>query len=274
MKYVVISALFLLGACDKPTDPHSSADNSSVWFADVASDVGLNFTYVNGESGELYFPATVGGGIALLDFDQDGDLDVYLTQGGELPYQNAKTPQDKLFRNELIPVGELRFLDVTETAGLENTGYGMGVAVGDWNNDDFPDLFVSNFGANALYQNTGQGNYVSIELQDDPGRWSTSGSFFDHENDGLVDLFFVDYVAFDININRPCSGMGGEREYCGPKTFQHTPGNLWKYQNGKFLDHSKALGVNTKGSGLGVVARDVNEDQITDVYVANDSTLR
>ncbi|HKE05922.1 MAG TPA: CRTAC1 family protein [Blastocatellia bacterium] len=227
----------------------------------------------------------MGAGAALFDYDNDGDLDVYLIQGAMLDEKKkpseAKFPPPKdwkpgarLFRNELIPSGKLRFTDVTEKAGLGGAGYGMGVATGDYNNDGYVDLYVTNFGSNVLYRNNGDGTFTDVTREagvDDP-RWSSSAAFVDYDRDGNLDLFVCNYVDFTIRGNKRCFTPTGEPDYCSPASYRPVPARLFRNEGGgKFVDVTQASGVGAAfGPGLGVTCADFNGDGLIDIYVAND----
>src|ERR1044072_976455 len=215
-------------------------------------------------------------GCALFDFDNDGDLDVFLVQGNVLE-PNAKpnaTLFGKLFRNELIPGKTLSFTDVTQKSGIVATGYGMGAAVGDINNDGLPDLYLTNLGSNQMYLNKGGGKFEDVTKEsgtDDP-RWSTSASFFDYDRDGWLDLMIVNYADFSVTNTPECPPATTARDYCTPRVFR-APGNrlLHNKGNGVFEDVTVAAGVSKEfGHGLGIVTADFNDDGWIDIYVAND----
>ncbi|MBI3695988.1 MAG: VCBS repeat-containing protein, partial [Acidobacteria bacterium] len=163
----------------------------------------------------------MGAGVALFDYDNDGDLDVFLVQGAT--FDGSKPPLDKpgcrLFRNDLIPSGKLRFTDVTEQAGVGHIGYGMGVVVADYDNDGYLDLYVTSFGHNVLYHNNGNGTFTDVTRQAgvDDERWSSSAAFFDYDRDGRLDLLVLNYLDFTLRGNKPCYSPAGERDYCTPK---------------------------------------------------------
>ncbi|MCB1018687.1 MAG: CRTAC1 family protein [Acidobacteria bacterium] len=279
----VSAALAVFWACAQPEAEAPQA--SAPLFDEVARQSGLVFDHFIGASGELYLPEIMGSGVALLDYDGDGDLDVYLLQGamlapGKAPVSSTFPPPaehfpgNRLYRNEIVPTGELRFVDVTEQAQLGDEGYGMGAAVGDYDNDGDADLFVTNFGANKLYRNNGDGTFRDVTSAglDDP-RWSTSASFFDYDNDGDLDLFFTNYVDFSVSNNKPCFAPTGERDYCSPSVYRPVPDRLFRNLGGRFIDVSEAAGLGRAyGNGLGVTAADLNADGWIDLYVANDGT--
>ena len=258
-------------------------------FREVAEQVGLRFQHYNGMTGKFYLPEITGSGAALFDFDNDGDLDVFLVQGNTLepntraadtlfPWRSAESPRGKLFRNDLS-VGKdgrrtLLFTDVTQKSGIDAAGYGMGAAVGDINSDGLPDLYLTNLGSNQMYLNKGDGKFVDVTKEsatDDP-RWSTSASFFDYDRDGWLDLMIVNYADFSVTNNPACYAVTTAKDYCTPRVFR-APGNrlLRNKGNGVFEDVTvTALLDKEFGHGLGVVTADFNDDGWPDVYVAND----
>lgn len=258
-------------------------------FKDIAAQVGLNFQHYNGMTGKFYLPEITGSGGALFDFDNDGDLDIYLVQGNILepntkpattlfPWRGLSPPRGALFRNEAIAgsgaASPLSFTNITQLSGIEAAGYGMGAAVGDINNDGLPDLYLTNLGSNQMYLNKGGGKFVDITKDsgtDDP-RWSTSASFLDYDRDGWLDLIVVNYADFTLANSPNCYAATTARDYCTPRVFR-SPGNRLFHNkgNGTFEDVTVVAGVDKEfGHGLGVVTADFNDDGWSDMYVAND----
>jgi len=261
-------------------------------FTDMARGVGLDFVQFNGMSGEFYIVENLGGGGALFDYDNDGDLDVFLVQGRMLgkgktladasfPPSPDRALTDRLFRNDLgaRPGGlrTLRFTDVTELSGIDAPGYGMGVAVGDINNDGWRDIYVNNFGANQLWENRGDGSFVDVTEQAGVGgeSLSVSSAFFDFDRDGWLDLYVGNYVEFETEKNRVCYAPHGARDYCAPKTYDPQQDRLYRNRgDGTFEDVSEKAGISPEfGPALGVVVADFNGDAWPDIYVANDGTV-
>jgi len=210
-------------------------------FADATASTGLRFEHFNGMSGELYFPEMMGSGVALLDYDNDGDLDVYFVQGqmlGDKPVSAATmAPRypvpltDRLYRNDMSAAG-LKFTDVTEASGIRALGYGMGVAAGDFDNDGHVDLYVTNYGSNQLWRNRGDGTFedVTAHAGVDDRRWSVSASWVDYDRDGWLDLYVGNYVDYSLKNPKPCRSSTSARDYCSPLVYKPEvdyPGSLW-----------------------------------------------
>ena len=207
-------------------------------------------------------PEIIGSGVALLDYDGDGDLDVYLRSGiAGRPHLQQVVPQ-RIGRR----TGGCRFTDVTETAGRRARGWGMGAAVGDYDNDGDPDLYVTSFGSNMLYRNEGHGTFTDVTSEagvDDP-RWSASAAFVDYDADGDLDLFVTAYVDFSEKGNKPCYDPAGQRDYCLPAEFRPLPARLFRNEGGgRFSDVTDPSGIGSAaGAGLGVVAADVERGRV------------
>ncbi len=277
-------------AAAKEADSKIEESGHGVLFEDATSVWRLEFDHVNGMVGRLYFPEMTGQGGALLDFDGDGDLDVYFRQGGllgavdtlqdlvfEVP-PGAAGLGDRLFRNDGAPPGEggpgRRFLDISERAGFAGTGYGMGAAAGDFDGDGLPDLALTNYGPNQLWRNAGDGTFRDVTAQAGfhDKDWSTSAAFSDLDRDGDLDLFVVNYVDFDVDENPVCYAESSAVDYCGPSAFAGQRDRLWENRgDGTFADVSVRSGIAALAEpGLGVVTGDFNDDGLTDLYVAND----
>ncbi|HEX3248695.1 MAG TPA: CRTAC1 family protein [Pyrinomonadaceae bacterium] len=274
---LVVLALFCLFSI------HANAQSrlSKPIFDEIAAKVGLSFRHYNGMTGKLFLPEIMGAGVALFDYDNDGDLDVFLVQGADLEPRskpNQTQPRGRLFRNDFAVLADgirmLRFEDVTQKSGIVATGYGMGVAVGDINNDGRPDLYITNLGSNQMYLNKGDGTFVDVTSNtgtDDP-RWSTSATFLDYDRDGWLDLMVVNYAKFSTSNSPTCYAATSARDYCTPRAFA-APGNRLFHNrgDGTFEDVTARAGVDKEfGHGLGVVAADFNDDGWIDIYVAND----
>jgi predicted nucleotidyltransferase len=254
-------------------------------FREAAVEAGLNFHHFTGATGEFYMAEIMGAGAALFDYDSDGDLDVYLIQGttfdekkrpGEtkFPPPTGWKPGNRLFRNDLIPSGKLRFTDVTEKAGVGYIGYGMGATTGDYDNDGDVDLYVTNFGSNLMYRNNGNGTFTDVtgETGVDDLRWSSSAAFVDYDRDSDLDLFVCNYIDFTIKGNKRCFAPTGEPDYCSPASYRPVPDRLFRNEGkGKFTDVTQTSGIGASfGPGLGVACADFNGDGLIDIYVAND----
>ena len=273
LRRLVFGAL-LVGAATA-VQPTRAADPP---FVDAATATGLNFTHHNGATGAFAIAEVMGAGVALVDSDNDGDLDVWLVDSGPLGVERGG--QSRLFRNDLsVDAGgrrTLRFTDVTERARITPHGYGMGAAAGDYDSDGDQDVYVTAFGHNALYRNHGDGTFTDVTETarvDDP-RWSTSAAFVDYDRDGDLDLFVANYLDFTLAGNKLCYDTAGARDYCGPRSFQPVPSRLFRNDGaGVFTDVSVSSGVTrVYGAGLGVTAGDYNADGWLDLYVANDAT--
>jgi hypothetical protein len=255
--------------------PAQSLPQGSPFSALEPAVTGIDFRHCNGGAGAKEMIESMGSGCALLDFDNDGLLDVYLVNGAALPSlrKEPSTYSNRLYRN----LGNFRFVDVTSSAGVQGKGYGMGVTVGDYDNDGYPDLYLTNFGSNQLLRNRGNGTFEDVTERAGvaAGGWSTSATFFDYNRDGLLDLFVTRYVEYELGKGPYC-GLPelGRRSYCLPDAFAPTSNILFRNNgDGTFSDVSREAGIaSDKGKGLGVVAGDLDGDGWMDVFVANDRT--
>jgi len=260
------------------------ASAPEVQFTDITQAAGIDFKHENSATSNKYLIETMGGGVALFDYDNDGRLDVFFTNGAKLedPMPPGQLPDksDRRFWNRLYRQNaDGTFGDVTEKAGLTGmpqNRYGMGAAVGDYDNDGFPDLYVTNYGGNTLYHNNRDGTFSDVTARAGvaAGGWSTSAGFFDMDNDGRLDLFVTRYVDWTFQNNRYCGEKKpGYRAYCHPDNFGGMANVLYHNNgDGRFTDVSSKAGIaEPLGKGLGVSFADYDGDGFLDVYVANDS---
>ncbi len=248
-----------------------SSQNQGVRFTDVTAELGIEFRHVNGESGKKYFIEPIGSGVALFDFDNDADLDIYFVNGSDLPgISSSIPPTNRLYRND-----DGAFTDITDTASVGDTGYGLGCCVGDYNNDGFTDIYVTNYGPNVLYRNNGDGTFSDVAATADVGgnQFSSGCAFVDVDADGYLDLYVVNYVQFDPETNPECTRQGIPT-YCTPEALPGVADVFYRNNgDGTFTDVSEKVGVGTvNGKGLGVVCGDIDNDGDVDVFVANDTT--
>ncbi|MFN0007662.1 MAG: CRTAC1 family protein [Planctomycetota bacterium] len=264
MQFRMLIALVLASGCSQ------GAAVESPWFADRTRELGLEFRYESGASGRLHLPEVIGGGVGLFDADGDSDLELFFPDGNLDPVTGAASGGlvDRLFRND----SGGRFLDVTDSSGLGDPGYGMGVAAGDVDNDGDPDVLVTNLGGARLYENDGAGRFrdVSAAAGVDVTGWSCSATFLDYDRDGFLDLYVTRYVAYDPAIN--CRSNSGRADYCNPKNYEPVSDVLLHNEGGgRFADVSGAAGITAaRAPGLGVVSADLDGDGWVDLYVAND----
>ena len=308
--------------------PACDLGSRAVQFADVTAQAGISFTHTNGAAGEYLLIETTGAGGAFFDYDNDGDLDVYLVDGFDLqgirsvpinlvyqqgdhywvrepnqdrgarsrdaaqyavalsprPDSASVSPRNVLYRNN----GDGTFTDTGPESKTGDTGYGMGCAAADYDNDGDQDLYVTNYGPNVLYQNNGDGTFADATEQAVVGasQWSTSAAFFDYDNDGVIDLYVTNYVDFTVETNKVCGGyvrtnsqgyraiIEATRSHCAPLEYGGVPDVLYHNNgDGTFADVSVAAGIDDpSGKGLGVVALDYDGDGDQDLFVANDGT--
>lgn len=257
---------------------------------EITKETGLDFVHFNGMTGQYAINEVIGSGAALFDYDGDGDLDLYLIQGGMFhgqdpgkalfPPKPGMAMMDRLYRNDLKIDADgkrsLQFTDVTEQSKIRETGYGMGVAAGDFDGDGFIDLYVTNYGPDKLWRNEGNGTFRDVTAAAGPfsSEWSTSAAFFDYDRDGDLDLYVCNYLDYRLENRTRCVGSDGKEDYCGPKTYDAVPDRLYQNQgNGTFKDVTTQMGIHKAfGAALGVVAADFNHDGWLDLFVANDGS--
>jgi enediyne biosynthesis protein E4 len=289
-----MSAAFCMGAAAVavPVLHRGDVDAASPLFVEAATTSGLNFVHENGATGKYYMPEVMGSGAALFDYDNDGDLDVYLVQWGNLD-DIDRAPDaamsSRLFRNDLVTgtgvsgtdgKRTLRFTDVTRQTGVGRERFGMGTAVADYDNDGDLDLFVTAYGPDTLYRNNGNGTFTDVTAAAGLKKagtdwiWSSSAAFLDYDRDGDLDLFVANYVDFTPATNKLCYDSVGARDYCTPRAYRPVPDRLFRNEgNGTFTDVSDAAGITkADGAGLGVSTGDYDGDGWLDLYVANDAT--
>ncbi len=264
--------------------PHAASATIAGKFVDTAAASGVDFTGVASHTSHKYLLETMGSGVATFDFDNDGRLDLFFVNGaplsdptpkGTVPVKRSPKDWNRLYHQR----GDGTFEDVTEKAGLTGVGYGMGVAVGDFDNDGFEDLYVTAYGGNHLYRNNGNGTFTDVTVRSGtggdpaPGRaWSTSAAWVDLDNDGLLDLVVLRYVNWDFEDVWCGEHREGYRSYCHPDIF--TPIAPLVYRNngdGTFTESAAKFGLNTPGKGLGIAMADFDRDGKIDLAIANDS---
>src|SRR5438309_6971812 len=243
-------------------------------FADITQEAGITWRQFSGESPDRFLIETMGGGVAFLDFDNDGLLDIFFVNGGETPGGKSPGPiKNALYRN----LGNGKFENVATKAGVDhNDFYGMGVAVGDFDNDGFPDLYVTGFPISALFHNNGNGTFTDITDRAqvrNAGRWAASAAWFDFDRDGYLDLVVTNYAHFSFDDIKKCE-LNGRRTYCEQKAYPGMPLTLYHNNgDGTFTDVSAKSGLAALvGRALGVVSIDVNDDDWPDLFVARDAS--
>jgi enediyne biosynthesis protein E4 len=264
----------VLGYADLRSWPFASPEIPSPAFEEIAASVsGISWTHVSGRSPMAHLPETVGAGCAFLDYDNDGWMDIYLVNSGRCDFYEPSQPlHNALYRNNR----DGTFTDMTSKAGVTGTAYGMGAAVGDYDGDGFPDLYVTQYPHSILYHNNGDGTFTDVTAKAGvaaPG-WATSAVWFDYDNDGRLDLFACRFVDYSKDKIKFCGDLlTGERHYCIPSIYDPMP--CWLFHNngdGTFSDVSKQSGIaQSFAKAWGVVAADLNNDGLIDLYVTNDT---
>lgn len=253
--------------------------NAQIQFEDVGAKAGLNFRLRNGATGGFHQIELMVGGVAVLDYNNDGCMDIFFTNGAPIPSLRKSTPEfyNRLFRNNC----DGTFTDVTEKAGVAGDGYSIGAAAADFDNDGFEDLFVVGVNRNILYRNRGDGTFEDVTekaglsgVDNHYGKmWSIAAGWVDVDNDGYLDLFISNYVAWDA-ATEPACGSPEHRLYCHPESFAGRPNQLFHNNgDGTFTDISEQSGIAASiGKGMGVAFADFDADGLMDIFVANDSS--
>jgi hypothetical protein len=286
--------MLLLVACGRGSTSENSAPSATTSapaaepFVERAKEVGLDFVHFNGMSGEVYYPEIMAPGVGVFDYDNDGDLDVYVVQGQMLGpgrtiedaiYPPSEMPRDRLFRNDLAVAADgmrtLRFTDVTGQSGIDVRTYGMGVAAGDFDNDGWTDLYRTGLDSAAMLRNNGNGTFSDVTEKTgtgNRGRWSVPAAFFDYDRDGWLDLFVGNYLIYSIAADIDCLSISGQRDYCPPNSYRAQPSRLFRNRgDGTFEDVTAgALTGGAYGPALGVSTADFDGDGWIDIYVGND----
>jgi enediyne biosynthesis protein E4 len=257
----------------------TTATLGPIAFEEIAERSGIRFVADSCPTPNKNLPETMVAGVALLDYDNDGYLDIYFVNGAAIPSLKKDSPKywNRLFHNN----HDGTFTDVTEKAGVKGEGYGIGVAVGDYDNDGWPDIFVANVTKNQLFHNNHDGSFSDVTdkagvgggVLDGRKMWSVAAGWFDYDNDGRLDLFVSNYCVWEVNKDPFCGPNPNLRAYCHPKNYAPLPNTLYHNNgDGTFTDVSATTGVGAiRGKGMGVAFADYDHDGFTDVFVANDN---
>src|SRR5579862_470032 len=255
-----------------------SAALGPITLEEIAGRAGVHFSSSNGAGARRQQPAGLIAGVAIFDYDGDGFPDLYFVNGAGLPsLVKGAGQKNRLYHNN----GDLTFTDVTDKAGVGGTGYGMGVAAGDYDNDGRPDLYVANVNGNQLFHNNGNGTFTDVTAKAGVGggsyegrkMWSVAAAWVDYNNDGLLDLFVSNYCQWDPNNETPCE-LNGSRVFCNPRYYKPLPNTLYRNNgDGTFTDVSVETGIaQHAGRGMGVAIADYDGDGYPDIFVVNDDT--
>jgi hypothetical protein len=278
---VFIASRTLTGAKEQSQTTKTVDSATPGTFSDVTQRLGVNFAHQASHTSKKYLPETMGSGVALFDYDNDGRLDIFFVNGaplsdptpkGTIPQKTGQKYWNRLFHQK----ADGTFEDLTEKAGLQGTGYGMGVAVGDYDNDGFEDLYVTAYGGNRLYHNNGDGTFSDVTVRAGVGAsgWSTSAAWVDLDGDGFLDLVVLRYLEWDFDDIWCGEHKEGYRAYCHPDYFK--PAQPLVYHNngnGTFTEEADKLGLSKAAKGLGVALADYDRDGHVDLFFANDSMV-
>jgi enediyne biosynthesis protein E4 len=278
---LLVSLSFCVCAVEASPQVAEGQNPGPAKFIEVTAKTGVNFHYQASHTSKKYLIETMGSGVALFDYDNDNRLDIFFVNGAQIgdPEPAGAVPQKagpKYWGRLFHQKSEGTFEDVTEKAGLEGTGYGMGVAVGDYDNDGYEDLYVTAYGGNKLYHNTGDGTFTDVTQKTGVGGsgWSTSAAWVDLDNDGLLDLVVLRYLDWDFHDVWCGERKEGYRSYCHPDIFQPLAPLVYHNEgNGYFTEISQKIGLSKPGKGLGIALADYDRDGHVDLYVANDSMM-
>jgi len=266
------SSRALLGLWAAACGLAATAAEAPIRLKDMTKQTGITFVHTDGSTGRRYVMEQMASGLAVFDYDGDGDQDIYFLNGALLEDGKVKgPPRNALYRND----GNFRFTDVTDRAGVRGSGYALGVCVGDYDNDGDLDIYVNNFGPNILYRNNGDGTFTDVTKEagvgDDPGHIGAGANFLDMDGDGDLDLFVAHYVEWLPKLHI-VHAHGGHPIYSGPRDYPPAPNRLYRNNgNGTFTDVTAESGIGAhKGKGMGTVCADYDNDGDTDIYVAND----
>ena len=281
LAFSLLSSLFFRPLPAGAPNPSGMAPASAepIKFEDIAAKAGVHFITQNSPTPNKNQIETMVSGVALLDYDGDGYLDIYLVNGAAIPSLQKESPAywNRLYHNN----HDGTFTDVTERAGLAGAGYGMGVAVGDYDNDGWPDLFLANVTGNQLFHNNGDGTFTDVTVKaglagaqmNGKKMWSVGAGWFDYNNDGLLDLLVVNYCVWEVNKDPYCSLKSGVRAYCHPKLYPALHETLYRNNgDGTFTDVSQETGIaGHMGKGMSVSFADYDGDGFLDAFVTNDT---
>jgi len=262
-----------LPAPERPPADWDAALGAPPRFTDVTAQCGIGFRHFNGSTGKYYYQEIMGGGVGLLDYDGDGFLDIYFVNGNNLETPPSSDIKNRLYRSN----GDWTFTDVTDRAGVGDSGYGQGCCVGDYDNDGDPDLYISNYGRNLLYRNNGDGTFTDVAKEagvDEPG-WGQSSAFLDYDNDGWLDLYVQNYLTYRIGMKGEAFIYVGDEklpDYAAPSNYKGQASRLYRNnRNGTFTDVTEAAGVlRPDGKGMGVACYDMDDDGWVDIFASND----